>query len=236
MRFGLFGGARTKRAVGLADSQGYNSFIEYIQEAERLDFQSLFMVEHHFTGQGQVSASLTLLAYLAAKTSAHPPRHRRRGAALAQSGADRGTGGDPRPALQRPLRLRRRQGLPGAGVRRLLHPARGSGRALRRGDRGDPQGLDHARSRFSHHGKRWHYDNVVVEPAPMQQPHPPLLAGRRQRREHPARRAGGLQPAARPARLGRADHRARGDLPRRMRARRPRLRRPAWSPSPAPCR
>ncbi|RYI98544.1 MAG: LLM class flavin-dependent oxidoreductase [Acetobacteraceae bacterium] len=28
--------------------------------------------------------------------------------------------------------------------------------------------------RFSHHGKRWHYDNVVVEPAPIQQPHPPL--------------------------------------------------------------
>src|SRR4051812_32632299 len=66
MRFGLFGGARTKRTVGLADSQGYETFIEYIQEAERLDYQSLFMVEHHFTGQGQVSASLTLLAYLAA--------------------------------------------------------------------------------------------------------------------------------------------------------------------------
>ena len=28
--------------------------------------------------------------------------------------------------------------------------------------------------RFSHHGKRWHYDNIVVEPAPVQRPHPPL--------------------------------------------------------------
>ena len=59
MRFGLFGGARTRRAFGLADSQGYESFIHYVQEAERLDFRSVFMVEHHFTGQGQVSASLT---------------------------------------------------------------------------------------------------------------------------------------------------------------------------------
>jgi alkanesulfonate monooxygenase SsuD/methylene tetrahydromethanopterin reductase-like flavin-dependent oxidoreductase (luciferase family) len=29
-------------------------------------------------------------------------------------------------------------------------------------------------ARFSHHGKRWHYDNIVVEPAPLQRPHPPL--------------------------------------------------------------
>jgi alkanesulfonate monooxygenase SsuD/methylene tetrahydromethanopterin reductase-like flavin-dependent oxidoreductase (luciferase family) len=31
--------------------------------------------------------------------------------------------------------------------------------------------------RFSFHGKWWHYDNVVVEPAPIQQPHPPLWLG-----------------------------------------------------------
>ena len=28
--------------------------------------------------------------------------------------------------------------------------------------------------RFSHHCKRWHYDDVVVEPEPPQRPHPPL--------------------------------------------------------------
>jgi alkanesulfonate monooxygenase SsuD/methylene tetrahydromethanopterin reductase-like flavin-dependent oxidoreductase (luciferase family) len=28
--------------------------------------------------------------------------------------------------------------------------------------------------RFSHHGKRWHYDNILVEPEPLQRPHPPL--------------------------------------------------------------
>ena len=28
--------------------------------------------------------------------------------------------------------------------------------------------------RFSHHGKLWNYDNIVVEPEPLQRPHPPL--------------------------------------------------------------
>ena len=28
--------------------------------------------------------------------------------------------------------------------------------------------------RFSHHGKRWRFDDIVVEPQPLQTPHPPL--------------------------------------------------------------
>jgi alkanesulfonate monooxygenase SsuD/methylene tetrahydromethanopterin reductase-like flavin-dependent oxidoreductase (luciferase family) len=31
--------------------------------------------------------------------------------------------------------------------------------------------------RFSHHGKYWHYEDVVIEPAPVQKPHPPLWVG-----------------------------------------------------------
>ena len=41
MQFGLFGGARTKRGVGLEDSQGYESFIDYVIEADRLGFKHL---------------------------------------------------------------------------------------------------------------------------------------------------------------------------------------------------
>ncbi|MGY8955424.1 MAG: LLM class flavin-dependent oxidoreductase, partial [Alphaproteobacteria bacterium] len=41
---------------------------DYIVEAEDLDYHSVFLVEHHFTGFGQVSASLNLLTYLAART------------------------------------------------------------------------------------------------------------------------------------------------------------------------
>ena len=43
--------------------------------------------------------------------------------------------------------------------------------------------------RFSHHGKRWHYDDIILEPAPVQKPHPPLwlAAGRPESLEYAAR-------------------------------------------------
>ncbi len=34
-----------------------------------------------------------------------------------------------------------------------------------------------SKGRFSYDGRWWHYDNIVVEPAPIQQPHPPLWLG-----------------------------------------------------------
>src|SRR5436189_5042687 len=67
MRLGLFGGARA-RGGPAGDSHAYHDFINYVVEAERLGFSSVFLVEHHFTGFGQVSASMSLLAYLAART------------------------------------------------------------------------------------------------------------------------------------------------------------------------
>jgi alkanesulfonate monooxygenase SsuD/methylene tetrahydromethanopterin reductase-like flavin-dependent oxidoreductase (luciferase family) len=68
MLFGLFGGARATRSGPAGDSQGYRDYIAYVREAEELGFHSVFMVEHHFTGVGQVSASLNVLSYLAACT------------------------------------------------------------------------------------------------------------------------------------------------------------------------
>jgi len=67
MKFGLFGGARA-RGGPAGDSYAYHDFIHYVVEAERLGFSSVFLVEHHFTGFGQVSASMNLLSYLAART------------------------------------------------------------------------------------------------------------------------------------------------------------------------
>src|ERR1700680_4026832 len=73
MRFGLFGSAQARRPVpGAADtdsSQGFREWIENNVEAEALGFHSTFVVEHHFTGFGQVSASLNLLTWLGARTS-----------------------------------------------------------------------------------------------------------------------------------------------------------------------
>ena len=68
MKFGLFGGARAARGGPTGDSHGYGEFIAYVVEAEKLGFRSVFLVEHHFTGHAQVSASLNLLSYLAACT------------------------------------------------------------------------------------------------------------------------------------------------------------------------
>src|ERR1700723_2742682 len=70
MRFGLFGSAAARRGTGEFDSsEGFRDFIDYNIEAEALGFHGTFVVEHHFTGFGQVSASLNLLTWLGARTS-----------------------------------------------------------------------------------------------------------------------------------------------------------------------
>lgn len=173
MQFGLFGGARTRRSVGLEDSQGYESFFEYVGEADRLGFKHLFMVEHHFTGQGQVSASMTVLAYLAART-----RNIRLGTAVVVL------------PWHNPVLIAEQ-----AATLDLLSGGRvdfGVGKGYRQAEfdgfcipvEEASERFDEAMEiirkawtspgRFSHHGKRWHYENIVVEPEPLQRPHPPL--------------------------------------------------------------
>ena len=69
-RFGLFGSASARRGSAEFDSsEGFRDFIDYNVEAEALGFHSTFVVEHHFTGYGQVSATLNLLTWLGARTS-----------------------------------------------------------------------------------------------------------------------------------------------------------------------
>lgn len=175
MQFGLFGGARTKRGanLGTGDSHSYRGFIDYVTEAERLGFDGVFLVEHHFTGQGQVSASLTLLAYLAARTSRirlgtavvvlpwHNP------VLIAEQAAtlDLLSGG----------RL-------DLGVGKGYRSAEFSGFCIPQAEAGErfDEAVEVIRKawtsagRFSHHGKRWRYEDIVVEPEPVQRPHPPL--------------------------------------------------------------
>ena len=173
MQFGLFGGARTKRSVGLEDSQGYQSFIDYVTEADRARLKQLFMVEHHFTGQGQVSASMTVLAYLAART-----QHIRLGTAVVVL------------PWHNPVLIAEQ-----VATLDLLTGGRvdfGVGKGYRKAEfDGFCIPIDEATERFDeameiirkawttegrfcHHGKRWHYENIVVEPEPLQRPHPPL--------------------------------------------------------------
>ena len=176
MQFGLFGGARTKRSIGLEDSQGYESFIEYVFEADRLGFAQLFMVEHHFTGQGQVSASMTVLAYLAART-----RKIRLGTAvvvlpwhnpvlIAEQVAtlDLLTGGRVDFGV-------------GKGYR--YNEFAGFCVAMEEADARFDEALQviskafASDAPFSHKGHYWQYDNIVVEPPSAQRPHPPFWMG-----------------------------------------------------------
>jgi alkanesulfonate monooxygenase SsuD/methylene tetrahydromethanopterin reductase-like flavin-dependent oxidoreductase (luciferase family) len=173
LRFGLFGGAKAAGSGPDADSHGYRQFIEYVIAAETLGFESLFVVEHHFTGVGQVSASLNLLSFLAART------HRMR----------LGTAVVVLP-WHNPLLLAEQ-----ASTLDLLSGGRldlGIGKGYRASEFAGfciPQAEADARfdeavevlrrawtspGRFSHHGPRWRFENVVVEPRPVQQPHPPL--------------------------------------------------------------
>jgi alkanesulfonate monooxygenase SsuD/methylene tetrahydromethanopterin reductase-like flavin-dependent oxidoreductase (luciferase family) len=173
MQFGLFGGARTKRSVGIEDSQGYQGFIDYVMEADRLGFHQMFMVEHHFTGQGQVSASMMLLAYLAAKTQKIRlgtgvvvlPWHNPVLVAEQAATLDLLSGGRFDFGVGKGYRQMEFDGfcIPIAESTERFNEA-----------------IDIIRKawttegRFSHHGKRWNYENIVVEPAPLQLPHPPM--------------------------------------------------------------
>jgi alkanesulfonate monooxygenase SsuD/methylene tetrahydromethanopterin reductase-like flavin-dependent oxidoreductase (luciferase family) len=70
MRFGLFGSAQARRGGPDVDSgAGFREFVENNVEAEALGYHSTFIVEHHFTGFGQISATLNLLTWVGARTS-----------------------------------------------------------------------------------------------------------------------------------------------------------------------
>jgi alkanesulfonate monooxygenase SsuD/methylene tetrahydromethanopterin reductase-like flavin-dependent oxidoreductase (luciferase family) len=170
MRFGIFGGAS---AGGAVMGQGFHDFVEFNVEAEALGFESTFVVEHHFTGWNQVSATLTLLTWLAART-----RTLRLGTAvmvlpwhnpvvLAEQAATLDLLSDGRLDF----------GV-GKGYRHTeftgfqVAPAEAEARF--------DEALDvitkawTSAERFSHHGRFWNFEDIVVEPPTKQRPHPPF--------------------------------------------------------------
>jgi alkanesulfonate monooxygenase SsuD/methylene tetrahydromethanopterin reductase-like flavin-dependent oxidoreductase (luciferase family) len=180
MRFGLFGSAQARRptpGTELTDSsQGFREWIENNVEAEALGFHSTFVVEHHFTGFGQVSASLNLLTWLGARTSTlrlgtavlvlpwHNP------VLLAEQAAtlDLLSGG------------RLDFGI-GKGYR--YNEFAGFCVAMEEADARFDEAMDVitkafvSDTPFSHRGQYWQYDNIVVEPPAAQRPHPPFWMG-----------------------------------------------------------
>jgi probable F420-dependent oxidoreductase len=175
MRFGLFGGARA-RGGPAGDSDGYHEFIRYVVAAEELGFSSVFLVEHHFTGFGQVSASLNLLSYLAARTSTIRlgtavvvlPWHNPVLVAEQAATLDLLSNGRLDFGVGKGYRSYEFSGFcipPDEATARFDEAMEVIRKAWT------------SKGRFSYEGRWWRYDNIVVEPAPIQQPHPPFWMG-----------------------------------------------------------
>src|SRR5499433_1533480 len=177
MRFGIFGSAQAKRGGPDTDSgAGFRDFVARNIEAEALGFVSSFLVEHHFTGFGQVSATLNLLTWVGARTTTlrlgtavivlpwHNP------VLLAEQAAtiDLLSGG------------RLDFGI-GKGYRH--NEFVGFCVPMEEADARFNESIDvitkawTAKERFSHHGKFWQFDDIIVEPPTAQRPHPPLWMG-----------------------------------------------------------
>jgi len=178
MQFGLFGAATAQRGGGpdVDSAAGFKDYIEYVIEAEALGFHSAFIVEHHFTGFGQVSATLNFLTWIGART-----RTLRLGTAVIVL------------PWHNPVLLAEQ-----AATLDLLSAGRldfGIGKGYRYNEFASfriPMEEAEARfeeaidiitqawtsnERFSFHGKYWQFDDIVVEPPAHQRPHPPFWQG-----------------------------------------------------------
>jgi alkanesulfonate monooxygenase SsuD/methylene tetrahydromethanopterin reductase-like flavin-dependent oxidoreductase (luciferase family) len=174
MQFGLFGSAQANsNDLGPETGQGFRDYLDYAVEAEALGYRSSFLVEHHFTGWNQVSATLMLQTALAMRTTTlrlgsgvivlpwHNPVLLAEQAAtldLISSGRlDFGIGRGYRYNEFAGFRIPMEEAEP-----RFEESVEVMTKAFV------------ARERFNHHGKYWQFENVVVEPPPFQKPHPPF--------------------------------------------------------------
>ena len=206
MRFGLFCSPKADLpGFGPETGRGFFDYLDFNIEAEALGFHSSFSVEHHFSGWNQVSSTLMLLTALAMRTTTL-----RLGTAVIV------------PPWHNPVLLAEE-----AATLDLLSKGRldlGIGKGYRHSEfKGFQIAPEEAearfeeavevilrawttRERFSHKGRFWHFEDVVVEPPPAQRPHPPLwvAAGN----PHSIKRAGArdfnliLDQYASPATLG----------------------------------
>lgn len=184
MKFGLFSdvsagdnpAAALSGQKGFASAQTLHTFGDYICEAEALGFHSVFLVEHHFTGNGQVSSSLSVLANLAGRTSTirlgtavvvlpwHNPVLLAEQIAtidqLSRGRFDFGVGKGYRPHEFAGFRMAREE-----AAQRYEETLAFCMRAWA------------SRERFDHDGSFWKFDNIVIDPPAFQHPHPPIWIG-----------------------------------------------------------
>jgi len=178
MKFGLFGAATAQRGGGpdVDSAAGFKDYIDYVIEAESLGYESAFIVEHHFTGFGQVSATLNLLTWIGARTTTL-----RLGTAVIVL------------PWHNPVLLAEQ-----AATVDLLSGGRldfGIGKGYRHNEFASFRiPMEEATPRFeeaidiitkswvtnerwSFEGRFWQFDDLVVEPPTIQKPHPPFWQG-----------------------------------------------------------
>jgi alkanesulfonate monooxygenase SsuD/methylene tetrahydromethanopterin reductase-like flavin-dependent oxidoreductase (luciferase family) len=174
MQFGLFCSPKADSSdLGPETGQGFRDYLEYNVEAEALGYYSSFSVEHHFTGWNQVSATLMLLMALAMRTKTlrlgtavlvlpwHNP------VLLAEQAATLDLVSDGRFDF-------------GIGKGYRHSEFKGFAIAPEEAEARFEEAIDiitrswTTRTRFSHHGRFWNFDDIVVEPPPAQSPHPPF--------------------------------------------------------------
>jgi len=174
MRFGLFCSAQASGGdLPPETGQGFHDYLDCNVEAEELGFHSSFLVEHHFTGWNQVSATLMLLACLAMRTA-----RLRLGSAvivlpwhnpvlLAEQAAtlDLVSGGRLDFGVGKGYRHSEFTGF-------QVPPREAEARFEEAVEVIKRCWLE--RSRFSHRGRFWRFEDIVVEPPPAQRPHPPF--------------------------------------------------------------
>ena len=171
MKFGLFHSIQLPDAG--AQQRYYQEALDQVLRAEQLGFDSVWFTEHHFTRHGIVSATMAVLAYLAGVTS-----NIRLGTAVTVL------------PFHNPIQLAEE-----VATVDLLSNGRldfGIGRGYQWGEfhrlnlsmeeadaRLDEtmEVLNKAWSStgpFEHQGKFWTFNDMTVQPKPVQQPHPPV--------------------------------------------------------------
>ena len=173
----MFGSAQAKRGGPNVDiGSGFREFVERNVEAEALGYHSTFLVEHHFTGFGQVSATWNLLTWIGARTSTL-----RLGTAVTVL------------PWHNPVLLAEQiatldllsEGRVDAGIGKgyRLKEFEGFAMPVEEADARFEECLEvmvkawTSDSPWSHEGKYWQYNDIVVEPSSIQSPHPKIWMG-----------------------------------------------------------
>ena len=172
MKFGLF------HSVQLPDpseqDRYYSEALEQVIHAERLGYNSVWFTEHHFTRHGIVSATLSVLAYLAGVTNSirlgtavtvlpfHNPVQLAEQTAtvdvLSSGRLDLGVG----------------RGYQWGEFHRMGVPMDEASRRFEEGMKLLTRAWT-ATEPFDHRGEFWSFNDMTVQPRPVQQPHPPVF-------------------------------------------------------------